>query len=120
MAIVEKIEEYAQRTGKTVLYVLSYWDFTCKRYLETGQRFDQELVDWFKGKGLPCVDLLECHRQEYEEDFKCSVDKYTARYWNSHYAPNGNAFCAWAVLPSLLDQLRAAGKPAACENLQEG
>ena len=64
-------EEYAQRTGKTVLYVLSYWDFTCKKYLETGQRFDQELVDWFKGKGLPCVDLLECHRQEYEEDFKC-------------------------------------------------
>ena len=120
MAIVEKIEEFAQRTGKTVLYVLSYWDFTCKRYLETGQRFDQELVDWFKDKGLPCVDLLECHRQEYEEDFKCSVDKYTARYWNSHYAPNGNAFCAWAVLPSLLEQLRAAGKPAACENLHEG
>ena len=111
MAIVEKIEEYAQRTGKTVLYALSYWDFTCKRYLETGQRFDQELVDWFKGKGLPCVDLLECHRQEYEEDFKCSVDKYTARYWNSHYAPNGNAFCAWAVLPSLLDQLRGTDRP---------
>ena len=119
MRIIEKIEEYAKLEGKTVLYVLSYWDFTCKQFLETGRRFDQELVDWIKTMGLPCVDLLECHRHEYEEDFKCSVDKYTSRYWHGHYSPNGNAFCAWALLPPLLEQLRVAGKPAACENVLE-
>ena len=117
MGIIEKIEQWAKAKGKSVLYVLSYWDFTCKEYLERGTRFDAELVDWIRAKGLPCVDLMEAHRKEYERYFACSVDDYTDRYWHGHYSPNGNAFCASTLLPHVLNQLRASGMPALCENL---
>lgn len=117
MKIIEKIEQWAKAKGKSVLYVLSYWDFTCKEYLESGTRFDAELVEWIRHKGLPCVDLIEAHREEYERYFSCSVDEYTNRYWHGHYSPNGNSFCASALLPHLLEHLRASGRPARCENL---
>jgi hypothetical protein len=61
MRIVEKVEEFAAKEKRQVLYVLSYSSYTIRRRLNDGHRFDQTFVDFFNRRNLPYVDLLKAH-----------------------------------------------------------
>ena len=106
MAIIERVESWANARGKKVLYVLSYGEQEFLDLLE-GYRFDDALLRWLAERRLPVVDLLEEHRRDFGS-FACSAEEYGERYWVGHYSPLGNFFCAWAILPKLLELMGAA------------
>jgi hypothetical protein len=105
MRIIEKVEEFAAREKRQVLYVLSYSSTTIRRRLNDGHRFDQAFVDFFNQRKLPYVDLLKAHTDDYAK-FAPGVDAYLKRYFIGHYNPLGNHFCAFALKDKLLETLR--------------
>lgn len=62
----QKIEKYAARNNKTVLYVLSYGTPDLEIHLNVGGRFDQTLIDFMNEKNLPYADMLEEHVMDYQ------------------------------------------------------
>lgn len=105
--IVEKVEEFAAREKRVVLYVPSYSSYTIRRWLNDGHRFDQSFVDFFNRRQLPYVDLLKVHTDDYAK-FAPGVDAYLKRYFIGHYNPLGNHFCAFALKDKLLATLKPA------------
>jgi len=102
--IVEKIETFAKAHGKKVLFVLSYPPKSVQRFLQEEVRADQPFVDWLKWRSSPVVDLLEAHKADFAQ-FKGDLKSYLAKFWVGHYNPHGNHFCAFAILPKLLEML---------------
>jgi hypothetical protein len=105
--IVDKIEEFASRNDKKVLYVLSFGADRIKRVVKLGRRFDQQLVDYLDRRKLPYVDLLQAHLVEFKS-FAADLDTYLARYFIGHYNPLGNHFCAFAMKDRLVKMLDPA------------
>ncbi|MHC4404685.1 MAG: hypothetical protein ACYTG0_33960 [Planctomycetota bacterium] len=110
MKVIEWVDAFANRSGKKVLYVLSFARSHVARRLQQQDRFDQPIVDFLDEKGLPYVDLLEAHASDYA-DFSASVGDYLKRYYIGHYNPLGNSFTAFAVKDRLVELLNP--KPAA-------
>ncbi|MDA1055047.1 MAG: twin-arginine translocation signal domain-containing protein [Planctomycetota bacterium] len=102
--IVDQIEKYRAENDKSVLYVLSYGGYTVQQYLQTGERFDQSLVDFLDRREVPYVDLTRAHAEDFAQ-FKVDVNAYLSRYYIGHYAPLGNSFCAFAVKDELVRML---------------
>ena len=46
-----------------------------------------------------------CPPEEDYRLFSCGVDAYLERYYNGHYAPAGNFFCAMAVKQAVVEWL---------------
>ena len=99
--IIDQIEQFAIANQKKVLYVLSYGPANVAKRLQGEKRFDQHFVDFLKARKLPYIDLLETHATDYGE-FKTSVENYLKRYYIGHYNPQGNVFCASAMLNKLV------------------
>jgi hypothetical protein len=57
-----------------------------------------------KQRGLPFVDLIEAHRADFAL-YKGDIKDYLAKFWVGHYNPLGNQFCAFALLPKLVELL---------------
>ena len=87
-----------------VLYVLSFGDARIRRFVTTGKRFDQPLVDYLNASGLPYVDLLTAHVDELAKT-DGDLKAYLARYFIGHYNPLGNFFCAMAMKDRLVKML---------------
>ena len=104
MRIVDKVEKYARDNNKKVLYVLSYRFQNIEKILTGGSRFDLKFVAYLKNNNLPVVDLMNAHIDDYAE-FKDNIETYIKRYYNSHYTPLGNFFCAFAIKDSLVSIL---------------
>ncbi len=102
--IIERIEDFARKTGKQVLYVLSYGAYTIRQFIDTGTRFDQALVEFLDTSGLPYVDVMQAHAADAKL-FKVPTDEYLARYFIGHYNPLGNVFCALAMKDALVSRL---------------
>jgi hypothetical protein len=104
MRIVEKVEEFAAKHQKKVLYVLSCTTAHAAAALGQGHRFDQEFVDFLDRKRLPYVDDLEAHRADLA-NFNIGVSEYLKRYYIGHYNPLGNFFQAFAIKGKLTEML---------------
>ena len=102
--IVEKVEDFAARMGKRVLYVLFYNGAALARRITEGTRFDQEFIDFLTQRNLPFVDMLEAHVTDFAQ-FKISVQEYIPRYYIGHYNPMGNFFTAFAIKGKLVTML---------------
>jgi len=102
--IVEKIETFAKAHDKKVLFVLSYPPKSVTRFVKEGVRADQSFVDFLKRRGVPVVDLMQEHLDDFAL-FKGDIKEYLARYWVGHYNPRGNHFCAHALMPKLVELL---------------
>jgi len=102
--IVEKVDEFAAANGKKVVYVLSYGSGAMAAGIREGKRFDQEFVDWLKGREVPVVDLMEEHRADYKK-YKVNVDDYLSPFYVGHYGPLGNLFTAFAIKDEVLKML---------------
>lgn len=103
--VVDRVEEFAKKHGKRVLYVLSYQASAIARRIQEGTRFDQEFVAYLESKGLPIVDLMDAHAAEYSNHSE-SVESYLARYFIGHYNPLGNVFTAFAIKDRLREMLQ--------------
>ena len=99
--VVDKVEQFAKRTNKTVLYVLSYGGYVVRQFMEHGGRFDQALVGFLNDRKLPYVDLLKAHDEDFDH-FRADIDAYLSRYYIGHYNPLGNFFCADAIKEKLV------------------
>jgi hypothetical protein len=83
-----------------------------KRYLETGTRFDDVLVQYLKDTNQPHVDTLGKVAEEYQR-FNISVDDFISRLYIGragaqvfgHYSPAGNFWFAYAIRKKLVDWL---------------
>jgi len=117
MRIVEKIEEFAAKEKRKVLYILSYNPQTVRRRLKEGSRFDQSFVDFMDRRRLPYVDLLKAHAADYAR-FTPGIDPYIGRYFIGHYNPLGNHFCAFAIKQQVVRMLQPP-PPAYAKNARE-
>jgi hypothetical protein len=108
MQVVDWVEEFAKQNNKKVLYILSFG--ACHQ----GSRFDQTIVDFMDRKGVPYVDLLSAHLNEFSQ-FKGTMDEYYRRYWDGHYNPGGNFFTALAIRNRVVGMLNP--KPPAYQPL---
>ncbi|MBI3866291.1 MAG: hypothetical protein HY290_30800 [Planctomycetia bacterium] len=102
--IIERVNEFAKKNGKQVLYVLSYGAYTIRQFIEKGVRFDQALVDYLKETKVPFVDLMQAHADDAAR-FKGTPEEALKRYFIGHYNPLGNRFCAFAMKDALVRML---------------
>lgn len=110
MRIVTRMEEFAARDGKQILYVLSHTEKHLAGALRDGSRGDIPFVDFLKDKGLPFVDLMDEHMADFASS-RLNVDEYIRRHYIGHYNPIGNHFAAFAIKDRLVEVLEP--KPVA-------
>lgn len=103
--IVEKIDAYAERHGKQVIYVLSYPAGQVAKAVESEKRWDQSFVDFIKGRKNPVIDLLDSHVKDHAENYKIELRAYLKQFFVGHYNPRGNFFCADALKAALVSAL---------------
>jgi hypothetical protein len=104
MRILERVNEFARKNDKVVLYVLSYSARSLAQAIKTEVRRDQAFVDYLKAEKLPYVDLLQAHATDAAQ-FKGAPEEVLARYFvgrSGHYNPLGNHFCAFALKDALV------------------
>ena len=102
--IVEKVDEFARQNDRKVLYVLSYGAHAIARYVVEGVRDDAAFLDFLSRKGLPVVDLMEAHADDWARS-RLPVEEHLKRYFVGHYNPLGNFFCAHAIKDRLVEML---------------
>ena len=104
MRVVERVNEFARKNDKVVLYVLSYSSRSIAQFIKTDVRLDQEFIDYLKEAKLPYVDLLQAHAADAAR-FKGTPEEALGRYFvgkSGHYNPLGNHFCAFAMKDALV------------------
>lgn len=136
--IVEKVEDFASSHGKRILYVASYsaTSFTSPsgsrpsvrvpELRRPGYSYNRSFVKFMRKKAPSrYVDLMDAHLKDFSKR-KLSVSEYLKLYYvipsvfDSHYAPLGNHFTAFALKDLLVETLypkppsyRRVGSPEA-------
>lgn len=107
--LLTRLHDQLTRSGKKLLVLLSYPEQTvadiCRHGLE--RRPDQEFVSALESTGIPYVDILPAHAQDFAA-FRISADDYVKRMFIGHYTPSGNHFFAFAVKEALRTWLQPA------------
>ena len=65
---------------------------------------DQCVLDFLEDRGLPYVDGLAKHVEDFQ-DFSVVPADYPNRYYIGHYGPRGNHFFAFAIKNALVKWL---------------
>ena len=102
--LVEKIEDYAEKNNKKVLWILSYPPSYIGKHYREGIRWDKEFIDFMVSKNVPLIDLSQLHLDDFE-NYKIDFEKYLSAHFVGHYNPRGNFFCAHAVRDKLIKML---------------
>ncbi|HCD00461.1 MAG TPA: hypothetical protein DER64_08020 [Planctomycetaceae bacterium] len=113
-AVIDRVKQYGEKTGRKILFVLSYGGYVLQQFIDTGRRFDQPMVDHLDSLKVPYVDLMAAHAADRKQ-FKASTADYLRRFFVGHYNPLGNHFCAFAMvepLARMLDPKPASHGPA--------
>ncbi|MCJ8328377.1 MAG: hypothetical protein MJH11_00110 [Lentisphaeria bacterium] len=95
---------YAEKEGKKLLIHLPYSMIQMRKVLAGAERDDKIVVDHLNKNGFTWVDGLMQHVEDYK-DFNCEVEDYIKRYYVGHYSPTGNHFCAYQMMPTVVDWL---------------
>jgi hypothetical protein len=102
--ILDRVNEFAERNGKVLLYVLSYSARAIAQFINQEVRLDQALIDYLKEAKLPYVDLMQAHAADAAR-FKGPPEESLSRYFVGrfgHYNPLGNHVCAFAIKDPLV------------------
>jgi hypothetical protein len=105
--VLDRVNEFARKNDKRVLYVLSYSARSIAQFLQTKVRRDQTLVDYLAKSQLPYVDLAQAHAADAAR-FQGTAEEALSRYYvgaHGHYNPLGNHFCAFAMKDALVRML---------------
>ena len=105
MRLVEKIEDHVERTGKRLLYILSYSAGKIARIRDEDPRWDKFFVDFLKNRTHPVIDMAEEHIRDHAENYKIDFNDYLKKFFVGHYNPRGNFFCAFAAKDALVKLL---------------
>ncbi len=97
-------EQFAAKTGKKLLVVLSFSRPKVEAELEGKPRFDQTLLDWLKTKSYPVIDMRDAFRADFGQH-RGDVGSYLNRFYIGHHTPAGNFFTAWALKQTLVKWL---------------
>jgi hypothetical protein len=104
LQILDRVNAFAQKNDKVVLYVLSYSARSIAQSINTQVRLDQAIVDYLQKAKLPYVDLLLAHAADAVQ-LKGTPEEALSRYFvgkYGHYNPLGNHFCAFAMKDALV------------------
>ena len=104
MYVVDEARKFAEDADKSLIVLLSYDSNEVIRACRNEPRFDAPYLEYLQNSGVPYVDSLNAH----VEDFGCysgNTDDYAKRYYIGHYNPGGNHFFAFAIKDQLVDWL---------------
>jgi len=110
--ILDKLRAWANQNDRKLMILLSYDTPAVRNFIETGERFDRELVDYLESNNFTYVDCLRKAADEYKA-FNLSVDEYLERFYIGragaqvfgHYNPYGNFWFAFAIRKELINWL---------------
>ena len=105
MRLVEKIEDHVERTGKMLLYILSYSAGKIAQIREEDPRWDKAFVDFLIKRTHPVIDMAQEHIRDHAENYKIDFNDYLKQFFVGHYNPRGNFFCAFAAKDALVKLL---------------
>lgn len=98
--VLEMTEQFASRTGKKLMVLLSFGRENMRRALSGEPRFDQPLLDWLRSRPYPVLDLRNAFAEDYRMS-RLSLETYLDHYYNGHHTPAGNFFTAWTIRDSV-------------------
>ena len=110
--ILDEMQAWLRAADKQLMILLSYGEDLARLAMQNQPRFDQPLLDHLEARGIPYVDTLTSHVEDFKR-FRGSLDDTLARYYGhaagaavfGHYNPKGNHFFAFAVKNRLVDWL---------------
>ena len=109
MYIVDKLSGWAQKNNRKLMVVLSYDVPSVMDFIEKGQRWDDEFLEYLEKNSVTYVDFLPKAAQEYKT-FNISAEKFIERFYIEragaqvfgHYNPYGNFWFAFNLRQELL------------------
>jgi hypothetical protein len=102
--ILNSAKEFAEKNSKKLMIVLFDPYSVTRTLINSGSRYDQEIVDFLQDNGFDFFDMNLVHVEDYK-NFNLSVDQYFSRYFIGHYNPAGNHFFAFAICPKVVNWL---------------
>lgn len=102
--LLGELKSELESAGKQLLVLLTYPAEEVAEYLATGSRPDGQVLGDLSELGIPFVDGLALHAEDFA-DFRVSPQAYTSRYYAGHYTPFGNAAFAFMIKPHLVEWL---------------
>jgi hypothetical protein len=110
--IVDKLGKWAAKNGRKMMVLLSYDVPSVMNFIEKGQRWDDEFVEYLKDKNVTYVDFLLKAADEYKA-FNLSTENFIERFYIEragaqvfgHYNPYGNFWFAFALRKDLVNWL---------------
>ncbi len=96
--------KYCEENNKKLIVCTSYTLGEVEKACLGQSRNNNILFEGLKSSGLPFIDGLEMHIEDYKA-FSCSPADYAKRYYVGHYAPSGNFFYANELAKTLIKVL---------------
>lgn len=112
MFTVDKLRKWCKANNRKLMLMLSYDVPTVRNYLKTGERFDQEFVNFVKKEKYLCIDTLPKSKVEFRS-FKGPINDFCMKFYVGragaqvfgHYNPYGNFWFAFSIRQELLNWL---------------
>jgi len=101
--ILAKSRGFAEANNKHLLISL-FCPAAARQMIQSGKRYDQEIVDYLQHSQMKYFDMNEVHAADFK-NFKTPLEDYFNRYLIGHYKPAGNHFFAFAIKDVLVDWL---------------
>ena len=102
--IVSKAKAFADRNNKKFMVVLLDPRGAMTELVQTGNRYDQEVVDFLAESRIRTFDMNVVHVEDYK-NFNLPFGDYMKRYFIGHYSPAGNHFFAFSIKNSVVNWL---------------
>jgi hypothetical protein len=113
--VVELAERFCSDNEIELMFVLSYRQASIRSMLDGVERFDQEFVDWLKGRTHAVIDMGEAFKSEFDRS-TLDPDTFLTKYYIGHHTPLGNSFTAWTMMETVVDWLDP--KPLTYESVE--
>ncbi len=97
-------EEFAAKTGKKLLLILSFGRRNMAHALQGDPQFDQTLTDWLRTKPYPVIDMRDVFARQYRT-YRGDARSFLKPYYNGHHTPAGNFLSAWAIKSAVVEWL---------------
>lgn len=105
--ILGELRRDLESAGKRLLVLLTYPGSAVAEFLAGGRRPDAPVLESLRNLGIPFVDGLRLHADDYHS-FSLSPQSYVDRYYTDHYTPLGNVNFAFMIKDRLVDWLHPA------------
>ena len=110
--ILDKMQAWCAEVGKKLLIVLFYADSEIHKIINDNWRFDPGFIEYLDRSGIPYVDILRKHAEDYKA-YNITTVEYCARYCIGakgaavfgHYGPEGNFWTAMNIAEEVIDWL---------------